>query len=70
MWTEYLGGENGAGGVKKNVVTSLLENLKKADYVTDLFVDGEYIRINLKASGWEGLDWIYQAQDRDDSGFV
>jgi len=70
MWTEYLGGENGADGVKKNVIRSLLENLKEANCLADLFVDGEYIRIDLKARGWQGLDWIYRAQDRDDSGFV
>jgi hypothetical protein len=70
MWTEYLGGENGADGVKKNVVSSLLANLKEADCSADLVVDGEYIRIGLKARGWQGLDWIYLAQDRDASGFV
>jgi len=71
MWTEYLGGENEAGEVKKKkVVRNLLENLKEEDCVADLFVAGEYIRIDLKVRGWQGLDWIYLAQDRDDSVFV
>jgi hypothetical protein len=70
MWTEYREGENGADGVKINVVRCLLENLKEPDCVADTDVDEEYIRTDLKARGWQGLDWIYLAQDRDTSGFV
>ena len=70
MWTEYLKGESGADGVKKNVVSCLPENLKEPDCVADIDVDGEYIRIDMKGRGWQGLDWIYLAQDRDTSGIV
>jgi hypothetical protein len=70
MWTEHLKRENGADGVKKNVVMCLLENLKVPDCVADLYVNGEFIRIDLKAQKWQGLDWIYLAQDRDTLGFV
>ena len=63
MWTEHLKRENGADGVKKNVIVCLLENLKEPDCVADLDVNGEYIRIDLKAKRWQGLDWIYLAQD-------
>jgi hypothetical protein len=56
---------SGADGVKENLVRSLLENLKEADCLADLGVDGEYIRIDLNARGWQGLDWIYLALDRD-----
>jgi hypothetical protein len=26
---------------------------------------GENIKVNLKNMGWEGVDWIHLAQDRD-----
>jgi hypothetical protein len=70
MWTEYLEWENGADGVKKNLVRCLLGNLKEPGCVADIDVDGEYIRIDMKARGWQGLDWIYLAEDRDTSGFL
>jgi hypothetical protein len=25
----------------------------------------DYIRIDLREIGWEGIDWMYMAQDRD-----
>ena len=38
MWTEYLEGENGADGVKKNVVRGLLENLKEGGCAWQIYV--------------------------------
>jgi hypothetical protein len=40
-----------------------LENLKGRDHLEDLYVDN--IRINLRETGWEGVDWMHLAQDRD-----
>jgi hypothetical protein len=38
-----------------------LENLKERDHFEDLKVDGR----DLRQTGWEGVDWIHLAQDRD-----
>jgi hypothetical protein len=39
-----------------------LENLKGRDYSEHLDVDGKII---LEWIGWEDVDWIHLAQDRD-----
>jgi hypothetical protein len=38
-------------------------NVKERDYSEELGVDG--IRIDLKELGWEEVDWMHMAQDRD-----
>jgi hypothetical protein len=42
----------------------LVGNLKRRDHSLDLDVDGR-IRLNLREIGWEGMDWILLAQDRN-----
>jgi hypothetical protein len=41
-----------------------LENLKGRDHSEDLSVD-DNIRMNLRETGWEIMDWMLLAQDRD-----
>jgi hypothetical protein len=42
------------------------ENLKGRESWEDLGIDWEYnIRMSLGEIGWEGVDWINLAQDRD-----
>jgi hypothetical protein len=42
-----------------------LENAKGRDHLEDLGADWEdNIRMNLRETGWEGVDWIHLAQDR------
>jgi len=43
----------------------LLENLKRRNHSEDLGIDGDNIRMDLRKMGWEGVDWIHLAQDRD-----
>jgi len=41
-------------------------NLKVRDHAEDLRRRWEYdIRMDLKETGWEGVDWIHLIQDRD-----
>jgi hypothetical protein len=43
-----------------------LENLKGRDFLEDLDIDGESSIIMYRRElGWEGVDWIHLAQDRD-----
>jgi hypothetical protein len=39
----------------------LLENLKERDHMEDTDIDG----MDLWEIGWEGVDWMHLAQDRD-----
>jgi hypothetical protein len=42
------------------------ENLKGKCNVEDLDIDGRIrFRMDLRKIGWEGVDWIHLAQDRD-----
>jgi hypothetical protein len=41
------------------------ENPKGGDHSVDLDVDGKTFRIDIRDLRWEGVDWIYLAQDRD-----
>jgi hypothetical protein len=48
----------------RNVYIFRLGNLKGRDYLEELNVDGN-IRMGLREKGWEVVDWIHLAQDRD-----
>jgi hypothetical protein len=39
------------------------ENLKGKHHLEDLGIDGK--RMDLVEIGWEGVDWIHPAQDRN-----
>jgi hypothetical protein len=44
----------------------LVESLKRKNNLEDLRIDGMMmIKMHFKDMGWEGVDWIYLAQDRD-----
>jgi hypothetical protein len=61
-----MGGACGGtyGGEKINAYRSVGEgNLKERDYLENLVVDAR--KINLKVIGWEDVEWINLAQDRD-----
>jgi hypothetical protein len=42
-----------------------LENQKGWDHSENLDIDGDNIRTDLREIGWEGVDWMYLARDRD-----
>jgi hypothetical protein len=44
-----------------------LENLKGRDHLQDKGIDGKIILgwMDLRETGWEGVDWIHLAQDRE-----
>jgi hypothetical protein len=42
-----------------------LENQKGRDHSEDLRTDGKIIRMDLRETRWEGVDWMHLAQDRD-----
>jgi len=42
-----------------------LEKLKARNHSEDLEVDGDDIRMDLREIGWEGMNWMHLAQDRD-----
>jgi hypothetical protein len=39
--------------------------VKGRDHSEDLGIDRKIIRMDLREIGWEGVDWIHLAQDRD-----
>jgi len=42
------------------------ENLKGRDHAEDVGVDGEDdIRMDFREIGWEGVNWMHLAQDRN-----
>jgi hypothetical protein len=41
------------------------EDLKGRDHWEDLGVNGKNIRMVHRERGWEGVDWMHVAQDRD-----
>jgi hypothetical protein len=41
------------------------ENLKGREYMVDLELDGDNIKMDLKEIGYGGVDWIRLDQDRD-----
>jgi hypothetical protein len=45
-----------------------LENLKGRDHSEDLGVEGYSIRMDVREVGWEGVDRIHVAQDKDHWG--
>jgi hypothetical protein len=50
----------------RNTSKFWLENLKGRDHLEDLHVDGRKIfKSDLRETGWEDVDLIYLAQDRD-----
>jgi len=42
-----------------------LENLKGRDHSEDLVINGKNIRMDLGETGWEFVDWVRVARDRD-----
>jgi hypothetical protein len=46
-----------------------LENLKGRDHLEDLHIDGriiiDWIGLDPWETGWEGVEWMHLAQDRD-----
>jgi len=40
-------------------------DLKGRDNSEELGMDGKYIRMDVGEIGWEGVDWIHVAQNRD-----
>jgi hypothetical protein len=40
-------------------------NLKGRDNLYDLDVDGKMIKVEMKETGWEGLDWRHLIRDSD-----
>jgi hypothetical protein len=42
-----------------------LGNSRERDHLEDLGVDGSKYKLVLKDRGWEGVDWIRLAQDRN-----
>jgi hypothetical protein len=42
-----------------------LENLKKRDHFEDLGINGKIIFLDLRKIGWEGVNWMHLAQERD-----
>jgi hypothetical protein len=36
-----------------------MTNMKKREFLEDLSVDGGDIRMNLKETGWECVEWIH-----------
>jgi hypothetical protein len=42
-----------------------LGNLKGRDHLEDLSVDGKIILEWIREIGWEGVDWMHLAQDKD-----
>jgi hypothetical protein len=43
----------------------LLENQKGRDHSGNLGVDGNNVRMDVREIGWEFVDWMHQAQDRN-----
>jgi hypothetical protein len=41
------------------------ENVKGRDHSEDLGVDGKNIRLDLRGIGWEGVDGMHLAQERE-----
>jgi len=42
-----------------------LEYLKDRDHLEDLGLSGKIIQMDLREIGWEGVDWLHLAEDRD-----
>jgi hypothetical protein len=42
-----------------------LENLKERDHLEDVGIGRKIIRMDLSETGWESVDWICLALDRD-----
>jgi len=43
----------------------LVENLKGRDHLEDLGIEEVNIRMYPREIGWESVDWMHLAQDRD-----
>jgi hypothetical protein len=54
-------------GKKRNLYKSLIGIINRRDHMEDLCTDGRVILItlDLKKIGWECVDWIHLAPDRD-----
>jgi hypothetical protein len=42
-----------------------LETLKGGDQLENLDIGGKNVGMDLRETGWEDVDWIHLAQDRD-----
>jgi len=51
-------------GVMRNAFKILIGSLEGKSYPEDLGIDGNNIRMGLRAIGWESEDWMQLAQDR------
>jgi hypothetical protein len=52
-------------GESRNIYIVLLGNVKERDHLEDLMSVENNSKINPEEIGWEGLDWISIAEDRD-----
>jgi hypothetical protein len=46
-------------------IGSFWKYLRERDHLEGIGIDGRTMKIDLKKTGQEGMDWIYLAQDRD-----
>jgi hypothetical protein len=49
----------------RNASEVWLGNLEGRDHSEDMDVWEDYVRMDLEEMGWEGVDWMHLAQDRD-----
>jgi hypothetical protein len=49
----------------RNACKILVGKPEGRDHLEDLGVDGKTIRLDLRQIRWEGVDWMYLAQDRN-----
>jgi hypothetical protein len=53
-------------GREAEYIQVLMERHKERDHKEDLDVGGRIIlKMDLRRTGWSGMDWIHPAQDRD-----